>query len=129
MTATEGNPRATIADLRAQLMDLAESVTGYAPPPQPDRFERRNHHKIGPEWHVPNFQAEVGHTVRALDHDEEPRAVYIEGGSFSYGGDMEAFTTREARALAMALLAAADWVDGRDELGQRRARAEGEEQP
>jgi hypothetical protein len=121
MTTTEGNPRATIAELRAQLMALADSVTGYAPPPQPDRFERRNKHKIGPEWHVPNAQAETGHIVRVIEDDEPPRCVYVEGGSFSWGGDLEAFTTREARTLAMALLAAADWVDGHDELGKRRA--------
>jgi hypothetical protein len=42
-----------------------------------------------------------------------------------WGGDMEAMTTTEARSLAMALLAAADWSDGQDVLGQRRARQEG----
>lgn len=123
MTAV-GDPRFTIAQLRTQLQELANSVAGYAPPPKPDRFERDNTGKIGPEWHVPCLHApDLSRLVRVID--SEPGAVFVEGGSYLYAGDMEAITIREARALAMALLAAADWADGYDALGQRRARAEG----
>jgi hypothetical protein len=118
------DPRAAIAQLRAELQELVSSTAGYAPPPQPDGYEHRNPHKIGPAWHVPNSQAETGHTVRVIDSDEEPKAVFVEGGSFSFGGDMEAFTTQEARTFAMALLAAADWADGHNQIGPRRARTE-----
>ena len=63
-------------------------------------------------------------SVRAIDLDEPPRCVYIEGGDFSWGGDWTALSTHEARELAMALLAAADWADDADPLHKRRVEAE-----
>lgn len=117
------NPRFVIAQLRTELLELAESVAGYAPPPKPDRFERHNQNKIGPEWHVPpSTTANRVRTVRVITGEPE---VFIEGGGYALDGDMEAMTTREARAFAMALLAAADWADGQDVVGQRRVEKQG----
>jgi hypothetical protein len=113
--------RFTIAQLRRELQELADSAAGYAPPPEPDRFERDNQDKVGPEWHVPTHPNGNARTVRVIEGEPE---VFVEGGAYLWDGDMEALTTREARAFAMALLAAADWADGIDILGQRRARAE-----
>lgn len=112
------NPRLTLAQLRQELHDLAESITGYAPPPNPDRFERDNHNKIGPEWHVATHPGGYTRLVRVITGEPE---VFMEGGTFGLSGDIEAMTTREARSFAIALLAAADWADGQDEIGQRRA--------
>jgi hypothetical protein len=117
MTAV-GDPRATIGELRDQLKGLVDSIAGYAPPPKPDRFERRDPQKIGPEWGA------LDRLVRVIDG--ETGVVFVEGSSYLYEGDMEALTTQEARALAMALLAAADWADGYDPLGQKRARTAAE---
>lgn len=118
----EGNPRTTIGELRTQLMELAASVTGYAPPPKPDRFERDRTDALGPIWNVPQSppagRDHVAVQVRVIDGES---GVFVEGAEFSYGGDWHAFTTFEARAFGMALLAAADWSDGQDVLGQRRA--------
>ncbi|GAA0897848.1 hypothetical protein [Pseudonocardia zijingensis] len=110
------NPRFTIAQLRAELQELAESVTGYAPPPKPDRFDSAREDAAGPIWLVPGSPL----PVRAVD--SEPGAVFIEGADFSYHGDWQALASGPARSFAMALLAAADWADGHDALGQRRAR-------
>jgi hypothetical protein len=106
-------------------MELAESITGYAPLPKPDRFERDNQNKIGPEWHVPQSRRRNGWDPRLVRVVEGESGVFVEGGAYMWGGDMEAMTTTEARSLAMALLAAADWSDGQDVLGQRRARQAG----
>lgn len=117
--------RSTIAELRTQLMELAAAVAGYAPPPRPDGFERDGRGKrLGPVWRVP--QSIGGRAWSALQvraRDDEHGCVFIEGADFSYHGDWHAITSAEARAFAMALLAAADWSDGHDELGQRRTRA------
>jgi hypothetical protein len=51
--------------------------------------------------------------------------VFTEGGAYLLDGDMEVMTTREARAFAMVLLAAADWADGQDVVGQRRVEKQG----
>jgi hypothetical protein len=120
-----GNPRFTIAQLRQELMELAESVSGYAPPPKPDRFERGRGDDNGPVWHVqqslPKGREHAALAVRCVDG--EP-GVFVEGADFSMYGDWHALTSPEARAFAMALLAAADWSDGQDIVGQRRARKE-----
>lgn len=121
------DPRALFGELRTELQDLAESLAGYAPPPRPDGVERHNPHKLGPLWNVPPPAGNSGldgHVVRVVEDGDPPLSVFVEGGQFSYGGDMEAFDPRRARILAMALLAAADWAEGHDELGQRRLRKE-----
>lgn len=86
--------------------------------------KRDNQNKIGPEWHVPPSKAANRvRTVRVI-RGEAPE-VFTEGGGYALDGDMEAMTTREARAFAMALLAAADWADGQDVVGQRRVEKQG----
>jgi hypothetical protein len=121
--------RAAVVQLRTELAAVVDQLGPYAPPPHPSRFDRlKNAPKNGgPVWDVPAD----GHrpqsrclSVRAVDLDEPPRCVYIEGGDFSYGGDWTALTTHEARALAMALLAAADWADDADPLHKRRVEAD-----
>ena len=67
-----GNPRFTIAQLRTELQELAESVAGYAPPPKPDRFERFDPHKVGPEWHVPALDRLPGCDPRLVRVIETP---------------------------------------------------------
>jgi hypothetical protein len=73
------NPRFTLAELRTQLMELAESITGYAPPPKPDRFERDNQNKIGPEWHVPQSPRRNGWDPRLVRVVEGESGVFVEG--------------------------------------------------
>lgn len=118
------NPRHTIAELRTQLMELAASVTGYAPPPKPDGFDRDSAGRsVGPLWRIPqSFDGRSWAALQVRARDADPGVVFIEGADFSYHGDWHAITTAEARSFAMALLAAADWADRHDELGQRRAR-------
>lgn len=119
----EGSPQAVLADLRQQMLALADSVAEQLPRVAPDRIERENPQKLGPLWEVPGPLS--GHVVRVIgDAGGDPECVFVEGGQFSWGGDMEAFLPDRARALAMALLAAADWAQGRrDELGLRRGRS------
>lgn len=120
--------RATVAELRDQLAVVVEQLGPIAPPPHPSRFDRmKGSGHDGPVWDVPAD----GHrprsrclSVRTVDEDEPPRCVYIEGADFSCYGDWTALTTHEARQLAMALLAAADWADDADPLHKRRVARE-----
>lgn len=116
------NPRFTIAQLRQELVELAESVTGYAPPPKPDEFGRDGEGAVSPIWRVsqspPKGRDWCALSVRCVAGQP---GVFVEGADFSYYGDWHALTTVEARRFGMALLAAADWSDGQDALGQRRA--------
>jgi hypothetical protein len=125
------NPHHTLGQLRAELMELAESVTAYAPPPKPDRFDREPATGVQcPVWQVcqspPKGRDWCALSVRCVNG--EP-GVFVEGANFSYYGDWHCLTSSEARSFARALLAAADWSDGQDLLGQRRARKEQEAAP
>lgn len=119
----EGSPQAVLADLRQQMLALADSVAEQLPRAAPDWIERNDPQKLGPAWQVPGPLQ--GHIVRVIASDDDSApCVFVEGGQFSWGGDMEAFLPDRARALAMALLAAADHAQGRrDELGLRRGRS------
>lgn len=121
--------RATLADLRQQLAAMADQIGPYAPPTQPSRFDRAERwpDRHGPVWDVASSSARLRArclSVRALTNDEAPRCVYVEGADFSFGEhDWTALEPAEARAFAMALLAAADWAEDADPLHQRRAEA------
>jgi hypothetical protein len=100
----------TIARLRDQVAGLL-SMIDTAAKPRPTVITRAPEPNPGAAWHpVKNW------TVRALDDDLTiPQCVYVttpEHVRFSTPNDFDAVTTDDARRLAMALLAAADWADG-----------------
>lgn len=121
--------RATVAELRQQLVTITDQLAEYAPPLRPSRFDRTKNRpgNHGPVWDVPSGEKYVPSrcvSVRALDKDDPPRCVYVQGSDFSYYDDWSAFSPTEARAFAMALLAAADWADDADPLHKRRVEAD-----
>lgn len=113
------NPRSTLAQLRGELEQLARSLTGVTHPPNPDHYTRDGKNP-GPEWHVPINSSRWSwfpHIVRVIDG--EP-GVFTEGGAHAMTGDLEFLTSDQARLLGWALIAAADWADGQDEIGKHR---------
>lgn len=122
------NPRHDLAELRAQLIEMADAVAPYSDPPAPDRMLPSTKTSAGgPLWAVPQYpkgdRLFCALTVRCVDG--EP-GVYVEGANFSWQGDWHSLSSTEARSFALALLAAAAWSDGGDVLAQRRARKAGE---
>ncbi|GAA3958182.1 hypothetical protein GCM10023085_45810 [Actinomadura viridis] len=106
MSATEQ----TIATLRAQIAGLLSQIDTTAKP-RPTVVTQHPEPSPGAAWHpVRNW------TVRTIDDDlVEPRHVYVtcpEHGRSGAAADFDALTSDDARRLAMALLAAADWADG-----------------
>lgn len=99
-----------IARLRDQVAGLLSQIDTAAKP-RPTELKRRPSKNPGALWHP------VKHwTVRTLDDDLlNPTCVYVTNPEHHRSGcanDFDAVTTDDARRLAMALLAAADWADG-----------------
>lgn len=95
-----------IATLRTQLAGLLSQI-GTAAKPRPNEITPSGESNPGPVWHPAKDW-----TVRAIDDALiNPTCVYVTCPEH-YGGDFDAIRTDEARKLAMALLAAADWADG-----------------
>lgn len=100
----------TIARLRDQIAGLLSQID-HGTKPRPMVITRPPERNPGAAWHpVKDW------TVRALDDDPtSPMCVFVttpEHVRFSTPNDFDAVTTDDARRLAMALLAAADWADG-----------------
>jgi hypothetical protein len=100
----------TIAVLRDQIAGLLSQID-HGAKPHPTMVMRAGALNPGAAWcPVKNW------TVRAFDGDlTSPRSVFVttpEHVRFDAGRDFDAVTTDDARRLAMALLAAADWADG-----------------
>lgn len=98
-----------IATLRAQIAGLLSQID-TATKPRPTVVTRPPEPNPGAAW-----QPVKDWTVRTIDDVVEPRCVYVtcpEHRRSGAAGDFDALTSDEARRLAMALLAAADWADG-----------------
>lgn len=102
----------TIARLRDRLAGLLSQIDTAAKP-RPDVINRAPHPVPGPEW-VPVSGRHGTYTVRVSDPDEDLTVpvVHVIWPDEQWSGDMDALHSTEARQLAMALLAAADWADG-----------------
>ncbi|TYK45196.1 hypothetical protein [Actinomadura decatromicini] len=100
----------TLARLRDQVAGLLSQIDTAAKP-RPTVITRAPERNAGAAWHpVKDW------TVRTINDELlEPCFVYVtypEHVRTEVSGDFDALTTDDARRLAMALLAAADWADG-----------------
>lgn len=102
----------TIARLRDQIAGLLSQIDTAAKP-RPNVINKAPHPVPGPEW-VPVSGRYGTYTLRVSDPDEDPTVavVHVIWPDDQDTGDMDALHSSEARCLAMALLAAADWADG-----------------
>lgn len=102
----------TIAQLRDQIAGLLSQIDTAAKP-RPNVINKPPHSVPGPEW-VPVSGRYGTYTLRVSDPDEEPivPVVHVIWPDDQDTGDMDALSSDDARRLAMALLAAADWADG-----------------
>lgn len=100
----------TIATLRDQLAGLLSQIDTI-PKPRPNVITRPPERHPGAAWLPAKWW-----TVRTIDDDElGPVCVFVttpEHHELEAPDDFIAVRTDEARRLAMALLAAADWADG-----------------
>lgn len=100
------DPQETIALLRHQLAGLL-SLLDTPSKPHPDAVNGADHNVPGPEW-----RPAKGYTIRVSDPDAGPPVtVHVIWPDAQWSGDMDSIGSQEARRLAMALLAAADWAD------------------
>jgi hypothetical protein len=101
-----------IAMLRDQLAGLLSQIDTSAKS-RPNKINRSPHPVPGPEW-IPVSGRNGTYTVRVADPSPEPvmPIVHVIWPDEQWSGDMDALNSTEARELAMALLAAADWADG-----------------
>lgn len=100
----------TIATLREQIARLLSQVD-TAEKPRPTEIIRAGERHPGAVWRpVKDW------TVRTIDDDvTDPRCVFVTCPEHHRSGcalDFDAVSIADARRLAMALLAAADWADG-----------------
>ncbi|MFF5261322.1 hypothetical protein ACFY4C_20460 [Actinomadura viridis] len=99
-----------IAALRAQIAGLLSQIDTAAKP-RPTAVTWPPEPSPGATWYPAKSW-----TVRTIDDDLlAPRFVYVttpEHFRFEASRDFDSITTDDARRLAMALLAAADWADG-----------------
>jgi hypothetical protein len=101
-----------IARLRWQLRALLSELD-TANKPRPDVINPAGHAVPGPEWRP--VKGLWPYTVRVPDPDlgpPGPPTVHVIWPDAYENGDMMSLRTDQARHLAMALLAAADWADG-----------------
>jgi len=133
MTAIGGEPPVTLAhlslaEIRAELLDLL-TLADTSVKPLPDRpVPEYNAFAPGLEWRV-RYRDERFHDPRlmwsviARASDDVKAAIYVHTPD-SLDGDYLCLPTTEARALAMALLAASDRADheaaGIPDLADRR---------
>jgi hypothetical protein len=99
----------SIALIRQQLAGLISQID-TAEKPRPHVINGPDHAVPGPEW-----RPVKGYTIRAADPDglqPPPDCVHVIWPDAEWSGDMDAMRPDDARRLAMALLAAADWADG-----------------
>lgn len=97
---------AAVALLREQVAGLLSRIDSSAKP-RPDVITPPGARHPGPQWHPADRW-----TVRCITDDETgPVCVFVTTPEH-YGGDFDSIRTGDARKLAMALLAAADWADG-----------------
>lgn len=101
-----------VALLRDQIAGLLSQIDSAAKP-RPDVINRAPHPVPGPEW-VPVSGRYGTYTLRVSDPDPHGAVpvVHVIWPGDQWSGDMDALRSDDARRLAMALLAAADWADG-----------------
>lgn len=101
-----------IARLRDQIAGLLSQIDTAAKP-RPNVINKAPHPVPGPEWEPVSGKYGT-YTIRVSDPDEDPTVpvVHVVWPDAQWSGDMDALRSTEARQLAMALLAAADWADG-----------------
>jgi hypothetical protein len=105
------DPQIALAAFRAHLAGLLAQID-QGPELRPDQIVPTGESNPGPRWDpAPRW------TIRAIDEPELPEQphVYVttpHHHAWEESTDFTAIATDEARAVAMALLAAADWADG-----------------
>jgi hypothetical protein len=92
--------------LRDQLAGLISQIDS-SHKPRPDEIVAAGDRNPGPVWHPAGRW-----TVRALTDDEMPPTCVFITSPEHFKFDFDALRTGDARKLAMAILAAADWADG-----------------
>ncbi|MFC7330796.1 hypothetical protein [Marinactinospora rubrisoli] len=123
-------PEHILADVRAELADLI-ALVDTATRPEPTRTNPADHPMPGPQWDIAS-PTEVGRRremdrwiVRAVTDPEASDCVYVSTPDYSDVEDMRPVAVADARRVAMALLAAADYADERragvTRLDERRA--------
>lgn len=99
------DPRELLAGMRREVAELLAQIDTSAKP-RPTYVRASHQTNPGPVWRPADKW-----TIRCIDEHDLPCSVYVTSPDQVWDDDFRAHTPEEARRIAMALLAAADYAD------------------